>query len=142
MSSQGTLENWFDEFTKRHEGLRLKPYKDTLGALTIGWGHNLDAVGISEEAAQQLFEDDRERAFSDATQLSFWKQLPEVWQRVVLAMMFQLGAARFAGFVRLNAALAVGDWDAARSEMLNSRWAQQTPARAKELHDMTMGEVA
>ena len=29
---------------KRHEGFRSKPYKDTVGKTTIGYGRNLDDV--------------------------------------------------------------------------------------------------
>ena len=38
----------------RHEGLRLKPYRDTAGKLTIGVGRNLDDVGVSEAEAFAL----------------------------------------------------------------------------------------
>ena len=34
-----------------HEGLRLKPYRDTVGKLTIGVGRNLDDVGITRAEA-------------------------------------------------------------------------------------------
>ena len=33
---------------QRHEGLRLKPYKCTAGKVSIGYGRNLEDVGISE----------------------------------------------------------------------------------------------
>lgn len=38
----------------RHEGLRLKPYKDSVGKLTIGVGRNLDDKGITKEEAMHL----------------------------------------------------------------------------------------
>ena len=37
---------------KEHEGRRLKPYTDTVGKLTIGYGRNLTDVGISDEEAR------------------------------------------------------------------------------------------
>lgn len=40
----------------RHEGLRLKPYHDTVRKLTIGIGRNLDDVGITHEEALILLE--------------------------------------------------------------------------------------
>ncbi len=43
---------------ERDEGLRLKPYRDTVGKQTIGVGHNLDAKPISERAASCILEDD------------------------------------------------------------------------------------
>ena len=46
---------------KRHEGLRLKPYQDTIGKLTIGYGRNLDDRGISKEEAEYLLRNDISR---------------------------------------------------------------------------------
>ena len=50
------------ERIKRHEGLRLKPYKDSLGYWTIGYGHLMTAKekiafadGITKEQAEELF---------------------------------------------------------------------------------------
>ena len=37
-----------------HEGSRLKPYRDTVGKLTIGIGRNLDDVGLSEDEVDYL----------------------------------------------------------------------------------------
>ena len=39
------------EQLKVHEGLRLKPYKDTVGKWTIGIGRNLEDKGITEQEA-------------------------------------------------------------------------------------------
>jgi len=33
------------DLIKKHEGLRLTPYRCSAGYRTIGWGHNLDAAG-------------------------------------------------------------------------------------------------
>ena len=38
----------------RDEGTRLKPYTDTTGHLTIGFGRNLSQVGISLAEAEYL----------------------------------------------------------------------------------------
>lgn len=46
------------EQLERHEGLRLKPYKDTVGKLTIGIGRNLDDKGISRKEAFALLDND------------------------------------------------------------------------------------
>lgn len=42
----------------RHEGLKLKPYRDTVGKLTIGAGRNLNDLGISEREAMFLLDND------------------------------------------------------------------------------------
>ena len=41
-----------------------KPYKDTVGKLTIGVGRNLDDVGIGEEEAEVLLRNDIKDAVS------------------------------------------------------------------------------
>ena len=46
------------ESLKSQEGLRCKPYKCTSGKLTIGYGRNLEDVGISQKEAEYLFEND------------------------------------------------------------------------------------
>ena len=40
----------------RDEGLRLRPYADTVGKTTIGVGRNLTDVGISHDEALALLE--------------------------------------------------------------------------------------
>ena len=55
--------------TKEFEGCRLKPYKCTAGKLTIGYGRNLDDVGISQAEANMMFEADFARAESDARKI-------------------------------------------------------------------------
>ena len=43
---------------ERHEGLRLKPYRDTVGKLTVGYGRNLEDVGISRDEADFMLDND------------------------------------------------------------------------------------
>ncbi len=45
------MTNRLRQMLIRHEGLRRKPYRDTVGKLTIGAGRNLDDVGITREEA-------------------------------------------------------------------------------------------
>ena len=120
---------------RRHEGLRLTPYEDSRGILTIGFGRNLER-GISEEEATQLFERDLREARVAARQYKWFKRLSRPRQAVVVDMHFQLGARGFSGFVKTIAALADQDVETAADEMLRSRWHEQTPARAERLSIM------
>ena len=52
------MKNRLREMLIRHEGLHLKPYRDSVGKLTIGVGRNLDDVGITREEALILLEHD------------------------------------------------------------------------------------
>lgn len=117
----------------KHEGLRLKPYLDTVGKLTIGIGRNLTDVGITLLEVETLFDTDL-RVATDAAQEIF----PHFWtysdnrKNALLDMIFQLGKTRFLGFKHFIAAVQEEHWGLAQEEMLNSLWATQVPSRAQE----------
>ena len=72
---------------KLDEGLRLKPYRDTVGKLTIGIGRNLDDVGISEAEAEYLLSNDLDRTISDLDKyMLWWQTLDTPRRRVILNM--------------------------------------------------------
>jgi len=52
--------------------LRLKPYRDSVGKLTIGVGRNLDDVGISAEEADVLLANDIAKAQAELKQALPW----------------------------------------------------------------------
>ena len=122
------------EQIKRHEGLRLKVYRCPAGKLTIGYGRNLEDNGISEEEADYLLINDLHFVEESlARRLAFWENMPKGVQQVLINMGFQLGINGLMAFRRTLALLDAGNYGAAADEMLNSRWAKQTPGRAKEL---------
>lgn len=121
----------------KHEGLRLKPYRDTVGKLTIGVGRNLDDVGISKDEAAMMLDADItkvDQALGNA--LPWWDALDDVRQRVLANMAFNLGVLGLLKFKRTLARVAAGDYSAAADEMLSSKWAAQVGARATELAAM------
>lgn len=129
---------------ERDEGLRLKPYKDSVGKLTIGAGRNLDDVGISEEEARHLLENDVARTVADLDRhLPWWSGLDPVRQRVVINMAFNMGVAGLLGFSKTLAAMKSGDYVGAAYGMLASKWAGQVGERATRLaHMMSTGGIA
>lgn len=120
----------------RDEGEKLKPYADTVGKLTIGVGRNLTDVGISQDECDLLLQNDvaRSAAMLDRD-LSWWRTLDPVRQRVMLNMAFNMGGGLLT-FVNTLAAVQKGDYNAAASGMLQSHWATQVGARAQRLADM------
>lgn len=117
-----------------HEGLRLKPYRCTAGKLTIGVGRNLEDVGISEEEAMQLLENDIARARQAVARAFPWATaMVEARQSVLIEMVFQMGLQGVLGFSRTLQAMKAGRYTEAAAFMLESLWAKQTPARAKRL---------
>ncbi len=121
----------------RDEGLRLKPYRDTVGKLTIGIGRNLDDVGISQDEAMHLLDNDIARTTAALDKaIPWWRSLNDVRQRVVVNMAFNLGVAGLLGFKNTLAAMKAGRYADAAEGMLASKWATQVGERAKRLAAM------
>jgi lysozyme len=123
------------------EDRRRFPYEDSVGKVTIGCGRNLDDVGLSDDEIDYLMQNDIARTLADAERLPYWDALDDVRRLIVADMIFNMGAKRFAGFVRTNAALAAGDYQSAADEMTDSKWYRQTGRRARKLVEaMRSGE--
>ena len=122
---------------KIDEGLSLVPYRDTVGVLTIGYGRNLDHVGITEAEATLMLRRDVKVAQRDAQELvgPSWSDLTAARQAVVINMAFNLGRTRLSQFTKTLNAIRLHHYDTAASEMLNSRWATQVGNRATRLAD-------
>jgi len=118
----------------RDEGVRLKPYKDRSGKLTIGVGRNLDDVGISMTEADLLLDNDITRAAAAVmAHIPFAAGLGEVRFGVLVNMAYNLGIGGLLKFTQFLADVERGDFAVAAVEMLNSKWAQQVGARAERL---------
>ena len=124
--------------TKDFEGLRLKPYRCTASKLTIGYGRNLEDVGISRAEADMMFERDFAQAEAEARQLCRtykvnYEDLIEQRFYVLTDMIFNMGYDRVSKFKKMLTALSKGDYDTAANEMLDSAWAIQVGNRAQQL---------
>jgi lysozyme len=114
---------------KAFEGLRLKPYTDTTGHLSIGWGRNLDSRGISHEEATILLTTDLNIAESQARDNFPWIEgLDPVRQDFIVMMIFNIGLARLKGFKNMLAAIEAHDWGKAGAELVDSTWSKQVGA--------------
>jgi lysozyme len=122
------------EQLKRHEGFRSKPYKCSAGKLTIGYGRNLDDVGINQSEALELLRQDVARARKDVLKhISGADLLDDVRLNVLINMCFNLGIYKLLLFRKTLRAVQDLDFDKAAEEMLNSVWANQVGVRAAEL---------
>lgn len=127
------------EMLKAHEGLELKPYLDTKGKLTIGYGRNLQDVGISLQEAETMLANDIADARRRAEQLFDWySTLDSVRQDVIVMLVFNMGAAKLGHFIQMIQAIKAGDFYRASQEMLDSMWARQVGNRAVVLSKMMM----
>lgn len=134
---------------KKHEGLRLFVYDDATGKPikqgttvqghpTIGYGRLLDdRNGITLEMAEAMLTEDLGRVKRQvAVSLPWADRLTESRREVLYEMCFQLGLRGLLGFRLTLNHIKNGDYDKAAREMLNSRWARQTPSRAKALAEV------
>lgn len=125
------------EKLKRSEGLRLKPYRDSEGYWSIGYGRCLDIKGISKAEAEIMLEADIHHASDQYLKLPWAKvkNLNENRRRVIVEMIFNLGLGGVLKFKKMWVAIMDGDFDRAADEMLDSKWARQVKGRAVRLAD-------
>ena len=77
---------------REHEGLCTRQYKDTVGKLSIGIGRNLDDVGISEQEAFFMLDNDISRAIELVGKiLPEFQELDDLRQKVLVNMAFNMG---------------------------------------------------
>ena len=119
---------------KVDEGVRAKPYRDTVGKLTIGVGRNLDDVGLHSDEIELLLDNDVKTSLRVAQQLfDNFDSLSDNRKAVLINMAFNLGMTRLAGFQHLRDAVEHGQWEQAATEMLSSTWATEVGQRAIRL---------
>lgn len=122
------------EILLRHEDLRLKPYRDSVGKLSIGVGRNLDDVGLSREEALLLLDNDILRAQTGVIRELPWSvELDRPRFEVLVNMAFNMGVGGLLEFKKFLSALQAGHMETAAKEMLDSQWSQQVGRRADEL---------
>ena len=124
------------EMLIRHEDERFYPYTDSVGKLTIGVGHNLDAKGISKTVSRLMLKEDIDDAIEDTLKWipeNVYYTITEARRMVIINMMFQMGLTRMKGFKKMRAALLNWDYMEAARQMEDSKWYRQVPRRASEL---------
>ena len=128
---------------KKHEGFRDVMYKDSLGFATIGYGHLIlptdnyvDGKQYSKEVLDAVFDKDFQNALDNANKLMSGYDLVNQAKEVICEMVFQLGIGGVSKFKNMWKALEKEDYYTASQEMLDSRWARQTPKRAEDLSNI------
>ena len=122
------------ERLSRTEGVRDRPYVDTVGKITIGIGHNLTDRGITQSTIDSIFTEDISQAEIDANRLGApYVNLDPIRQTVLIDMVFNMGRDKLLEFHKFLGYLSRRDYQGAADEMLLSTWARQVGARAVEL---------
>ena len=121
------------DLIRKHEGLKLLPYKCPTGHLTIGYGHNLEN-GISIEMAETLLFEDIDNAVKDLEKIfPVFDGFPETWQNIFINMMFNMGLNKFTEFKNMIEFAKIERWNLVINEMKDSVWYRQVKNRANEL---------
>ena len=128
------------ESVKKHEGYRNKVYLDTLGKRTVGVGHLCvedfweDDKEYEEKFLMTILEHDLQSAIKGAKDLMQehgCMDIDELAEELIIEMVFQLGKTGVSKFRNMWKHLSALEYASAASEMLDSRWAKQTPNRAQ-----------
>ena len=132
------------ESVKKHEGYRNKVYLDTLGKRTVGVGHLCvedfweDDKEYEESFLMEILQKDLQEAIRGAKELMEEHGCADIDERaeeIIIEMVFQLGRTGVKKFRNMWKALSEQNYIGASFEMLDSKWAKQTPNRAKDMAD-------
>jgi len=129
------------ESVKRHEGYRNKVYLDTLNKRTVGVGHLCvedfweDGKEYDEDFLMGILEKDLQSAIDQADDMCKNLKISDDAKIIIIEMIFQLGGTGVSKFRKMWQALQQDppDYAEASVQMLDSRWAKQTPNRAQEM---------
>ena len=138
-----------EERIKKHEGYMVKPYTDTLGFLTGGYGHKIlpgEEIPTDQEGWEKLFQEDLQKAKDGASRLikkNKVEDLPCKAVEIIIEMVYQMGESGVSKFKKMWKALKQNpkDYNEAANQMMDSRWAKQTYNRARNLSD-TMRSIS
>jgi lysozyme len=123
---------------REDEGVRPTVYRDHLGYFTIGVGRLVDpskpGAGLRQSEIDVLLRNDiTDRVQELSKALPWYAELDDARQGVLVNMAFQLGVQGLLGFKTTLDLIGKGRYADAAAQMLKSKWATQTPARAARL---------
>ena len=135
------------DIIKHHEGFRSKPYKLEYKTAegedvkedfyTIGYGFRMEYLELDEDIAEMILCRKIHKIEMDLDKNFKWyDSATELVKCGVVSIVYQIGFSSFCKFKKTIAFLADNDWEKAADECLDSRWAIQTPGRAKEVSDL------
>ena len=136
------------ERIKKHEGFKLLPYQleytDAHGndikedfwtgghGIKLGKDHKAPEGGYTDEYWNKKFNERFTEAHNGALKLVGTDMDYRV-TGVLTEIIYQIGYTGVSKFKNTLKYMENGQWDLASNEMLNSKWAVQTPQRAKDL---------
>jgi len=128
----------------RHEGLRTRPYKDSLGLWTVGVGHLIgDGKSLpadmnrefSQKEVMDMFEQDFAHHYGIAQKTPGWDKANETGKGAMIDLAFNMGRW-WTKFPNTAKALMAGDFSSAAAGLRDSKWFQQVGNRGSEIASM------
>jgi lysozyme len=128
---------------RNDEGWRDRPYRDTLGFLTTGYGFLIDerkSVSMPKAVGELWLKLIVEDKWAELTRREPWVlEQPEDVQQALANMAYQLGINGLLNFKNMLGALRAGQRVSAAAHALDSAWAKQTPQRAERTAALIRG---
>jgi lysozyme len=122
---------------KREEGYERHAYKDSLGFITVAHGRCLEpgvGYGIDEEEADYLLRRDIDRVAAECQRnFNFWNDASNNVRETLIQLCFQMGTGNLLKFRKTLRHIEKQQFDLAAAELLRSKYASQTPARAQRM---------
>ena len=126
---------------KEHEGFRSTVYQCTAGHDTLGFGFKVSDLELDLDIAEEILKRKLDKLIKRVHNRFSWvSNAPEPIQEVVYNMCYQMGVSGFSKFKKTIQYLADKNYDKASKEMLDSRWARQTPNRAIRLSNIVKAQ--
>jgi lysozyme len=128
----------------KHEGIKTRPYQDSLGLWTVGVGHligngkSLPADmnrEFSKDEVMAMFEKDFAHHYKIAQNTPGWDKANETAKGAMIDLAFNMGQW-WNKFPNTAKALASGDWAGAAAGLRDSKWASQVKGRASTITGM------
>ena len=121
---------------KKNEGYISTVYKDSLGIDTIGYGFAIKDLNLEEDICDIILERKINKLRAEVKKRFKWyDNMPVIIREVVMEMCYQMGVTGFSKFKKTIGFFEAKDFKSASVEMLDSKWAVQTPGRAKQLSE-------
>lgn len=130
-----------DELTE-DEGREPIPYIDTRGHLTGGVGRNL-GKGFCDTEIDLMFANDVASCLTDLdAHVAWWRTLPQVKQRVMVNLMFNMGWPVLSQFEKFLTAMRLANWPEAAAQLRNSKWWRQVGDRGPRVVARLLADAA
>ena len=129
------------ESVKKHEGYKNHVYLDTRNKRTVGVGHLCvedfweDGKEYEESFLMDILQKDLQGSIDGAEDLCKDLKISDDAKILIIEMIFQLGKTGVSKFRNMWKALQQDppSYHEASVQMLDSKWAKQTPNRAHEM---------